>query len=140
MYNKVLLKQTIKEVRILAFEGKQIPDDKMAEINEEAIVDDEDLNEVFESIMKYENKVKLNKWSVNVVKENFDQLKAIIDAQKTLEEKQYENTIVGQIGQNLMWLSSGAYSYMPTLYATEQTNAEPATLNQAEENRPDHTE
>lgn len=109
-------------MRIFAFEGRKIPEEQMEEINKEAVLA-EDLQHVFENIIKYENKVKLNKWSVNVVKDNFEQLKEIIDAQKTLEEKQKENTIVGQIGQNLMWLSSGAYSYMPSLYSAEQERA-----------------
>lgn len=51
----------------------------MEEINKEAALPEE-LQHVFESIIKYENKVKLNKWSVSVVKENFDLLKEIIDA------------------------------------------------------------
>ena len=68
-----------------------------------------------------------------MVKDNFKELKEIIDQHKTLEEKQKQNTIVGQIGSNLYWLSSGAYSYMPSLYSNaEEKDGQGVAQNAAE--------
>ena len=104
---QTLLKMTEKELRITRYAGQATTEEQELEIKNLSAIDPSEA-EIYQSIINFENQLKLNKWAQQVITKNFQSL---YDKFK-IEEKQEEKgaVITSYIGSSISWLSGGYLS------------------------------
>jgi len=77
-----LMANIIRDVKLLAYEGKTIPKKQLQDIDEEAKIADPAVKEVYERFVQYENMLLLKNWTDSLVAEKFDDLDSLLGAQE----------------------------------------------------------
>lgn len=77
-----LMANIIRDVKLLAYEGKTIPKQQLQDIDEEAKIADPAVKEVYERFVQYENMLLLKNWTDSLVAEKFDDLDSLLGAQQ----------------------------------------------------------
>ena len=69
------------------------------------------MSDVYVSLVKYENQLRLKKWTGRVVNNHFDELNEINNARKKEKNEGNQGSMVSYIGSTIGWLGSGVSSY-----------------------------
>ena len=102
----------VKEVKVLAYQGKTIPKKELQEIDDGAAITNISTREAYELFVKYENMLLLRNWTEGLVKDELDLLDKLLHSQQQEEIEKAGGGMVSYIGS---WLGSfgGGYSAIP---------------------------
>lgn len=95
--------QMVREVKLLAYEGKTIPKKELQEIDEAAVISNYGTKQAYEKFVKYENMLLLKNWAEGLVKDEFDLLESLLNSQKQEEVEKAGGGMVSYIGS---WLGA----------------------------------
>ena len=81
-------------------------------------------SEVYVSLVKYENQLRLKKWASRLVDSHFDKLKEISQARAKERNEGNQGSMISYIGSTFGWLGSGVSSYGASYLGAQATAAE----------------